>query len=193
MDITFEQPFAELRGAADSARRLARSAVVAVVFGALAVWGVAGALASTEAGGFVHDPVSVSTSSGTMFSLPALAPGESVTRFATVTSTGSPATVHLFATVSGTGLARFLSITVTRGTGGAKAFVPATTGGAGSGIVYSGTLADFPRAWVGGLRLGPTWPAGHAETYRFEISLANDAAGQTLTAAADFRWEARQA
>jgi hypothetical protein len=192
MDITCEQPFSELRGAADSVRRLARSAAVAVVFGALAVWGVAGALASSEVGGFVHDPVSVSTSTGTMFSLPALAPGESVTRFATVTSTGSPATVHLFATVSGTGLARFLSITVTCGAGGAKAFVPATTGGAGSGIVYSGSLADFPRAWLGGVRLGPTWPADHAETYRFELSLANDAAGEALTAAADFRWEARQ-
>ncbi|MGZ4137715.1 MAG: hypothetical protein ACXVPX_09110 [Actinomycetota bacterium] len=193
MDITFEQPFAELRGGADSIRRLTRSAVVAVVFGALAVWGAAGALASTDAGGFVHDPVSVSTSTGTMFTLPALAPGESVTRFATVTSAGSPATVRLFATVSGTGLARFLSITVTRGTGGTKAFVPATTGGAGSGIVYSGTLADFPQTWGGGVRLGGTWPAGHGETYRFEISLSNAAAAQGLTAGADFRWEARQA
>jgi hypothetical protein len=192
MDITFDQPFGELRGGTDAVRRLARSAVVAVVFGAIALWGAAGALASTDAGGFVPDPVSVSTGTGTMFSLPALEPGEVVTRYATVSAAGSPASVRLFATVSGTGLARFLSVTVTRGTDGANGFVPTATEGAGSGIVYSGTLAAFPATWRNGIDVGETG-LGRTDTYRFEITLSPAQAAQGLTAGADFEWEARQA
>jgi hypothetical protein len=193
MDITFDQPFAEQRGGTDAVRRLARSAVVAAVFGALALWGAAGALASTDTGGFVRDPVSVSTSTGTMFSLPALAPGETVTRYATVTAAGSAAPVRLFATVSGTGLARFLSLTVTRGTDGPDGFAPAAAEGGRSGIVYSGTLAGFPETWRDGIDVGETAQPGRTETYRFEIALSTADAAQGLTAGADFRWEARQA
>jgi hypothetical protein len=191
MDIAFEHPFAEPRGGADVVRRLGRSAVVAAVFGALAVWGAAGAIASTHAGGFVHDPVSVSTGSGTMFSLPTLAPGETVTRYATVTAAGSPAAVRLYARVSGSGLDRFLSLTVTRGAAGTEGFASASA--AGSGIVYSGTLADFPRTWEGGIDLGLTSSDRDETTYRFEITLSRAAAARGRTAGADFEWEARQA
>jgi hypothetical protein len=189
MDIAFQPPFAEPRGGADVVRRLGRSAVVAAVFGALAVWGAAGAIASPHAGGFVRDPVSVSTGFGTMFSLPVLAPGATVTRYATVTAAGSPSAVRLYARVSGTGLARFLSLTVTRGTAGTDGFAPA--GAAGSGVVYSGTLAAFPRTWEGGIDLGLA-SSGRAETYRFEITLSSAATAWGRTAGADFEWEARQ-
>jgi hypothetical protein len=128
-----------------------------------------------------------------MFSLPAIAPGETVTRYATVTAAGSAAPVRLFATVSGTGLARFLSLTVTRGTDGQDGFVPVAADGAGSEIVYSGTLAGFPQTWAGGIDVGETTQPARTATYRFEITLSSAGAAQGLTAVADFRWEARQA
>jgi hypothetical protein len=193
MDITFEQPFADPRGSADRVRRFGRTAIVALVFGALATWGAAGALASPDAGGFTSHPVSVSAGAGTMFRLPEIAPGRTITRFATVRSSGGPATVRLFAHVSGIGLARWLSITVTRGTGGAHGFVPASADrGAGPGVVYSGRLSAFPASWDDGIDLGAGSTVGTA-TFRFDIRISDAAAAQGLAAGADFVWEARQA
>jgi hypothetical protein len=181
MDITFERVFADPRGGADTMRRLARAGVVAIVFGSLAVWGVVGALHADDAPGFVHDAVRVTSSSGTMFSLPALAPGQTVTRYATVRSSGSAASLRMFATTSGTGLARFLTLTITLGT--------ARYGTAGPEVVYSGPLSAFPASWNDGIDLGA---AGSTRRLRFDIRLADEPAAQGRGAGADFRWEARQ-
>jgi hypothetical protein len=193
MDITFEHAFAERRGDADPVRRLWRSAVVVVIFGSLAVWVATSALASGASGGFVLEPVAVTTDAGALFSLPALAPGRTVTRYATVASTGSPASIRLYATVSGTGLDRFLTLTVTRGTDGTNGFVPVGADDeAGPGIVFSGRLRDFPQTWDAGVH-GGSWAPGETRTFRFEITLSDRAGARGLTAGADFRWEARQA
>jgi hypothetical protein len=194
MDIAFAQPFADPGGSAEVVRRFGRTAVVVLVFGALAVWGAAGALASTDAGGFTAHPVSVSATGGAMFRLPAVAPGRTVTRYSTVHSSGEPADLRLFASVSGTGLARFLTVTVTRGSRTADGFVPAGFDrGAGPGVVYSGPLSVFPRSWDGGIELGGTSATGTSATFRFDVTLANASAAQGLTAGAAFRWETRQA
>ncbi len=194
MDITFARSIAEPRGGADSLRRLARSGVVAALFGTLAVWGTAGALASVHRPGFVSQHVEVASHTGTMFTMPGLAPGRTVTRYASVASTGSPAAVRLYATSSGTGLARFLTLTVTRGTGGTDAFVPyGGDAGAGPGVVFRGRLSDFPTSWRDGLDVGGAWAPGETRTFRFEIRMSDADEAQGLAAGADFRWEARQA
>jgi hypothetical protein len=193
MDITFERSFADPRGGSESLRRLARSSVVAALFGALVVWGTVGTLASADEPGFVSEHVAVTSEAGTMFSMPALAPGETVARYASVASTGSPAALRLYATISGTGLARFLTVTVTRGTGGTDAFVPyGDDRGAGPGVVYHGALSHFPTAWGSGLDVGGTWAPGETHTFRFDIRMSDKAGAQGLTAGADFRWEARE-
>jgi hypothetical protein len=196
MEITFEHAFAGRRGGAEPVRRLARTVVVGSLFGALAISGVVGALAATSETGFGHQPVYLAeTDSGTMFSLPALSPGQTVTRYATVSSGGSaPSAVRLFATISGTGLQRFLTLTVTRGTGDADAFVPdADRGGAGPGVVFQGRLSRFPTTWEKGIDAGGSWATGEAHVYRFEVTLSDRSAAQGLSAGADFRWEAQGA
>lgn len=196
MDITFEHPFARSRGGSDKLRRLVLSGLVVAAAGALAIHGGMGALAATsgDAGRFSRGTVYLTTSdTGTMFSLPALVPGQTVTRFAAVTSQGSlPSSVRLFAQISGTGLARFLTLTVTRGTGGRDTFVPDAVDhrATGPGIVYSGPLSGFPRSWDEGIDAGG-WRRGQTQTYRFEITLSELPRAQGLTAGADFRWEAR--
>ena len=104
MDVTFEHPFAEPRDATRGGR-LGRSLLIGAIFGSLAVWGATTAIAVRPTGGFVHDPVSLATRGGTMFSVPPLAPGQSVTRYATVATTGPASSLRLYGEVSGTGLA----------------------------------------------------------------------------------------
>jgi hypothetical protein len=194
MDSAFEVALAGPRGGADTLRRLLRSAVVVALFGSLAAWGTTSALASGPSGGFAREALSVRVDAGAIFSLPALAPGQTVTRYATVTSTGPPASIRLYATVTGNGLARFLTLTVIRGTGGADAFEPVGADrGAGPGVVYSGGLDEFPTTWAGGVDAGRTTGRGESQTFLFEITLSKRGAGQGLSAGADFRWEARQA
>jgi hypothetical protein len=191
MDVTFEHPFAEPRDATRGGR-LGRSLLIGAIFGSLAVWGATTAIAVRPTGGFVHDPVSLATRGGTMFSVPPLAPGQSVTRYATVATTGPASSLRLYGEVSGTGLARFLTVRVTRGTGGAHTFVPAG-GVAAQSLVFRGRMSAFPRSWAGGLDVGGARASSpDVQTLRFQISLANDRRAQGLSAGIDFRWEARQ-
>jgi hypothetical protein len=202
MDITFGQLHAELRGRAAGVRGVGRSVLLAVLLGSLAVWGATTAFAAGSPDGFAHEPISLVTDRGAMFSLASMAPGETETRYVTVASTGSARSLRMFATVAGTGLARFLTVRVTRGTGGAGAFLPfgnggagsflpSGTGGAGAGVVFRGRLSAFPTTWATGLDLGAAAEPGRTETFRVEIRLAEDAGAQGLTAGADFHWEAR--
>jgi hypothetical protein len=124
-----------------------------------------------------------------------------------VTYTGNiPAQVRMYATVTGTGLAAYLDLTIERGA------LPAVTlpdcGGftpdnatyaAANGVVYSGTLSGFATAhgtYADGLRdptaASPaTWTSGTTVAYRFTADLQNTTAAQGLTAAPTFWWEAR--
>ncbi len=124
-----------------------------------------------------------------------------------VTYTGDiPAQVRMFATVTGTGLAAYLDLTVERGTlpagtlpdcGG---FTPDNaTYAAPNGVMYAGTLSGFATAhgtYAAGLRdpttASPaTWTTGTTVAYRFTADIQNATAAQGLTAAPTFWWEAR--
>ena len=139
-------------------------------------------------------------SGSAMFTVPSLAPGDSRTRCIRITYRGSLAAgVRLHGTPAG-GLAPLLDLTVTRGDDSAptfpdcSGFSPDTTDyiGAGPGVLYSGPLSSYPAAWASGI-VDPqaTWANGEAHSYRFQVTLSNDPAGQGKTATADFSWEAR--
>lgn len=139
-----------------------------------------------------------------LFAMPNLAPGAAQEACITATYGGSlPATVRLYGSTSGAGLASFLRVTVTRGVSGAfgtcAGFQPdaADYVGAGQGVIYDGSLAGYPDDYGSGL-VDPTaaaeqWTTGESHTYRFVVSLPGDAAdaAQGLTAGQTFVWEAR--
>lgn len=196
MEHTFEAY--RRQAPAGKARRLLLTALVAGTLGPLAVsGGVAafGATSSSEAA-FASGTVYLTSDGGAMFSLAGARPGSVAVSYTRVTYRGSlPADVRLYGRMSGTGLARLLMVTVTRGTGRGATFVPdpADYVGGGSGVVFRGALADFPAGWADGVPDPGTWSTDETHTYRFRVRMADDPAVQGLTAGASFRWEARNA
>jgi hypothetical protein len=134
-------------------------------------------------------------------------PGNTTSACIKVTFDGSLAsTVRLYGTTTGSGLDQHLDLKVTRGT-----YNPSTPAfkscsnfqadgtdylGAGNGVIYNGTLQGFPDNYAAGL-VDPTsgspesWTNGEAHVYRFDVTLQQDFAAQTLNATQTFSWEAR--
>jgi hypothetical protein len=81
-------------------RGVGRSVLVTVLLGSLAVWGATTAFAAGSPDGFEHGPISLVTDRGSMFSLASMAPGETVTRYVTVASSGPARSLRMFAAVS---------------------------------------------------------------------------------------------
>ena len=82
-----------------------------------------------------------------LFNVSALAPGASVVRCIAVTYTGSlSADIHLYGTVGGNGLARYLDTDIDIGTGGSAA---SCTGFTPTSSLYSGTLDGFGATHTG--------------------------------------------
>ncbi len=110
--------------------------------------------------------------------------------------------VRLYATVTG-GLAPYLTLTITRGTGGTSfpscgGFLADSTNyiGQGNGVIYTGLLSAYPTDYSSGLTdpsaaTPDTWTTDEAHTYRFVVTLNDDNAAQGLSSTAVFRWEAR--
>lgn len=191
------------------ARRIVRLALVLGVLGLVAGGGSYAAFSSsTENPGdsFAAGNVVLSDNDAgaALLSLTGAVPGDSTTRCITVTYDGSlPAAVRLYGSVSGA-LGSHLELTVTRGTDAAPSFGScsgftadsADYVGAGSGVVYSGTLASYPSSYASGI-VDPvpgspaTWSISDAHTYRFMVSLNDDPAAQGQSASASFTWEAR--
>ena len=140
---------------------------------------------------------------GTALTLSAASPGTTDTSCLLVSYGGSlPSTVKLHATVTGA-LAPYVLLTVTRGTDSTPAFdacggfTADTTNyvGMGAGVVYSGPLNGYPSSYATGLADPPsgavTWTQGTSRSYRLAVTLTNNTAAQGQSAAATFRWEAR--
>ena len=127
-----------------------------------------------------------------LFTVPAMAPGATVTRCIRVSYTGSlGADVRLYSAVGGNGLAQFLDTTVLIGTGGNAAscngFTPTST-------LFTGTLAAFGTSHTGytdGLQGfdGATDPT--ARTYQVSVTLRDNQAAQNLSGSLDLIWEAQ--
>ena len=157
-----------------------------------------------EAGGVA---ISDNDSGSALLALTAAQPGNTDTGCIKVSYAGSLASeVRLYGTTSGTGLDAYLDLTVTRGT-----YTPSEPGfdsctnfqadstnylGAGAGVIYSGTLQDFPDTFAGGL-VDPTsgspesWTSAEVHVYRIQVTLKNNSAAQGLNTSQTFTWEAR--
>ena len=153
---------------------------------------------SNDSMGFIKGSV-VLTSSGSGAAeapLPSGGPGTTATSFVTVHSQGTlPTVVRLYSRTSGDGIDRFLRVTVTRGSGTGAGFEPDPVDptGSGRGILFQGSLAEFPTGFAEGVVDPGTWSSNEAHTYRFEITMTSDPAGQGLTGGASFVWEGRAA
>ncbi len=195
----------------DAANRLAVKLVVlaaALVLSAAVwsggTWSAFDRSASSPGNAVETGRVTLSDNAGgaPLLSLSGARSGSSATACAKVTYGGTvPATVRMYAAVSGTGLADDLTLVVTRGTiSGAPAakscsnFVADTTSyvSKGAGVFYSGTLAAFPGS-AGSALVDPTsgapaaWVAGDARAYKLVVTMA-DSSGAGQNATADFTW-----
>jgi len=130
-----------------------------------------------------------------MFDLDDLKPGDQHTRAITVTYMGSatPAGVVLYVSpgnVTGSGLERYLHLTVESGSISAEGAEQAFSGSA----VFSGTLEAFYMAhasYVDGTGLWMVDVPGERQTFRFTITLLDDNRAQGLNATVAFTWEAQ--
>jgi hypothetical protein len=136
-------------------------------------------------------------SSTAMFSnVTGLMPGTNVDRCIDVTYTGTvdPTAVLLYVTSAPTGtLASYLNLTIDIGADTADPFGTCTAF-VSSSTLYTGTLSTFAAArntYATGLS---TWdPAGSPETrtFRFRVSVQDNAAAEGLTSTFGFSWETR--
>lgn len=126
-------------------------------------------------------------------------PGDSGESCITVTNDGDLASdeVKLYADVTDGGLAHDVDLVIQRGTTSSGFGECGTFSDAGD--VYTGTLADMPSGWDGGLQLDgdgdAPWapPAGASRTFRFAWSIDSSigSALQGTDAAATFTWESQ--
>jgi hypothetical protein len=178
---------------------------------AAATWSSFSSTTANPSNGFSAGTVNISDNdAGATFSLPNMVPGTTVSGCIQVTYTGSlTSAVHLYGSASGA-LQPYLNLTVTRGSESApsfpscSSFTPDATDymGAGAGVVYSGTLANFMSSHTSfadglvdapGAANGQSWTTNSAHSYQFTFSLpsgvSSAAQGQSTTATLD--WEAQ--
>ncbi|HXF35605.1 MAG TPA: hypothetical protein VNO17_00305 [Actinomycetota bacterium] len=161
-------------------RRLALSGLVAAVLAPLAVVQARAALEDLgrPRPGFVHaaaPAIEAVPGDGPLFSVPALAPGSEVRAVRLIRVRSEvPVRVVLHADVAGTGLARFLLLTVRRD----------------GEVLYRGRLAGFPSS---GLADPRPWRGTETHAFRFSLRLGADPDAAGRTARVDLSWEARQA
>jgi hypothetical protein len=142
-----------------------------------------------------------------MLSLSGAVPGDTTSACIKVTYDGSlPATVRLHGTTTGSGLDQYLDLKVTRGVynPSTPAFKSCTNFqadgtdyiGAGSGVIYNGTLQGYPDDYASGLvdpkSASPeSWTTGEVHVYKLQVTVQNNFSAQNKDATQTFRWEAR--
>jgi hypothetical protein len=194
------------RGSLRRALTIGAAVAVLVAGSASAAYAAFTALTASSGNAFGAGSVALSDNdgSGAMFSMPSVTPGATATSCIRVTYDGTlPADVRLYGTASGA-LAQYIDLTVTRGAdsagfGDCSGFQadPTDYTGAGAGVVFDGTLADYPTSWAGGLvdpaavGGGETWTSSEAHDYRFRVTIRNAPGAWGQAATATFRWEAR--
>jgi Concanavalin A-like lectin/glucanases superfamily/Camelysin metallo-endopeptidase len=192
-------------------RRVIGSAGVLVLLVGVSVYGTVSAFSGTTANAgssFAAGTVVLSDDDAetAMFSMTGLKPGSTQTRCINVAYTGSlAALVRLHASVTGSGLADFLDVVVTRGSfstspggGSCTGFTgdPTDYLGRGAGVVWDGRLGHWPDGWTNGLNDpddmdAESWTTGEQHAYRFTVTLADVQAAQGAGATTTFTWEAR--
>jgi hypothetical protein len=190
--------------------KLAATAAVLALCGLLAsaaTWSNINSTASNPTNSFAIGTVTIASNAGSsaVLSLTNAQPGAVTTGCIKVTYSGTlPATVKLYGTGGGSGLNQYLTLVVTRGTfsgtpgpGDCTGFTADTTNyiSQGAGVMYSGTLANWPATAAAALgdptgSSPETWTTGETHGYQFQVTLANNPAAQGLTGTETFTFEA---
>jgi hypothetical protein len=176
------------------AARLAATILVVAILGPVAAVSAAAAIGPQGPGIQQHAPIDSIVADGVALSLPNAGPGDVAESYVTVRYRGErPAEIRLFGTTEGTGLDRYLALTITRGRGTGPGFVPDAADhlGLGPGVVFHGRLADLPDDAAHALTdpHGP-WVGPETWTYRLRVRMTGANAAQGLTAAQTFSWTA---
>jgi hypothetical protein len=183
--------------------------------GSIASYGVFGAFtATTSSSGNEVDTGSVTlgtnAAGSAIFFMPNAKPGDSVTKCIQVSYTGTiNALVSLYAGANSVGaLGPYVNMTITQGTQATPSF-PSCTGftvqtdsAHPTGVLYSGTLANFAaihNTYANGVTADPNdgtvgWDAGDTLVYQFQVTLdpstPASAEGQS-TGPVTFDWQAQ--
>jgi predicted ribosomally synthesized peptide with SipW-like signal peptide len=197
-----------------SAAKLGLTMLVVALLGAVAAIGTWSAFSSTTqnpGNTFAAGTVSLTDNDNPvdspMFTMSNMVPGSTDTGCIKVSYTGTlTSNVRLYGTTTGTGLAPFLNLKVTRGVytptdsafDSCTNFSADTTNyiGSGAGVMFNGTLAGYPDDYAGGL-VDPTsgspeaWTNPENHVYKFEVTLQDNNSAQGLNATQVFTWEAR--
>lgn len=190
--------------------KLAATVVVLAVCALLAsatTWSNLNATATNPSNSFLAGTVKIASNSGSsaVLSLTNAKPGAVSTGCIQVTYTGTlDATVRLYGAGGGSGLNQYLNLVVTRGTFSGSPSAGSCTGfsadstnyiGQGAGVVYSGTVANWPSS-SGSAQLDPTssspatWSTNSSHGYQFQVTLQSNSAGQGLNGTQTFSFEA---
>jgi len=194
-------------------RRLAATAAALGLAGVLAGVGTWSAFSDTTANDnntFAAGTVILTddqAASTPMYTLSALDPTDPVhAKCIVVSYSGTlPASVRLYGTTGGTGLANYLNLKVTRGSispsttpGDCTNFAPDATNyvSQGNGVIYNGTLAGYPDDESGAIvdpnaAAPESWTNPESHAYKLEISVADNNDAQGRTATQSFTWLAR--
>ncbi len=137
-----------------------------------------------------------------LYSVSARKPGDFVERCIRVSFSGSlPSTVRLYrsAFTGSTGLASYLDVAITKGTGTQADCGDFSAGANPAGGVYAGTLNAMATTYAAGIALtnaagGATWSQNDGVTYRIRVTVQDNNAGQGLTTGThSYIWEAQNA
>jgi hypothetical protein len=152
------------------------------ILGALALTNAVAALRAPSEGFGRSGPALVRVAATSPLRLANAAPGAMVVTDTTIRyGDTAPAEIRLFGDVDGTGLARFLHVTVTSGSGRGGSFAPRA-------VVFDGTLAQMPRTFATGSADSAVIRHDEVRTYRVAVTLLDENAAQGLTAGATFTW-----
>ena len=132
-------------------------------------------------------PILASGDGRALFTGRPFAPGETRSRCITVTNRGAgQGPVRLYGQTSGSGLDRYLVMSVVRGT--LTGTSRSCRGFHAARPVFRGSLRQFPDTYRGGIRLG-AWAPRETHVFRFTVRLRNDPAAQGLAAGQSFLWQ----
>ena len=143
-----------------------------------------------------------------MFDLSGLKPNDTESACIKVVSKGSlPSSVTLYGSTGGSGLDRYLSITITRGSFSSEpgprsctGFVPDSTvhiPGQPQGVIWMAPLDLFPKTYAASAVLDPvfwapeTWTQDEGHVYKIQLTVGDNSAAAGKNVTQTFTWEAR--
>ena len=188
-----------------TSRKLLRSLVVVALLASVVTVGVWAAFSATTTNPndtFAAGSVAIgdNDADAALYSVTGRKPGDFVERCVKVTFSGSlPSTVRLYrsAFTGGTGLAPYLDVAITKGTGTQLDCGDFNAGANPSGGVYTGTLNAMASTYAAGVALtnptgSATWAPNDGVTYRIRVTVQDNNAGEGLsTGTHSYVWEAQ--